>query len=361
MGAITLLDVAVAPGDHVVLSGVDLHVDDGEVVALLGRSGSGKTSLLRVVAGFAQPASGRVLVDGRDVTGLPTRRRGLGMVAQGAPLQPTRDVEGNLHLPLQLVPLPGEDVRARVAAEARAFGLGRLLRRRPHQLSTGERHAAATARAMVRQRAALLLDEPVVHLDPHTRAQVLAQIRTVQDGYGTTMLLATNELGVAAALADRVGVLAHGTLAQVAPLAELRRAPRSLDVADLVAPVPLARLTARVLPPRAGERVRLRTAAGDVHTWSTPVREHRGEVLLGIGPHDATLTDPGAGDLTGTVRRVVTTGADRTVTVATAAGALDVRVAGGEEPSVGAAVGVVVRRAVVADTDGRVLAVTERP
>jgi len=361
MTTVGLRGIEVVHAGRRVLRDVHLDVASGEVVALLGASGSGKTSLLRVVAGFVQPSAGRVLVGGRDVTHLPTRDRDLGMVAQGAPLQPTRDVGGNLTLPLDLL---GEDDRAqrrrRAEVEARAFGLWGLLRRRPRQLSTGQRAAAATARAVVRPRSALLLDEPAVHLDPVTRAEVLAQVRTVQRGHGTTMLLATNELGVAHALADRVGVLAHGTLAAVGTLAELRAAPGSLDVADLVGGAPLARLPGRVLPGSGGGRARVRTAAGDVPTWSPALRDHRGPVLLGVGPHDVTLGDPGPDRLAGTVRHVGTTGPERVVTVATHAGPVTVNVRD-TAPSHGEAVGLLVHHALVATDHGTVLAVVDRP
>lgn len=362
MGAIELRGVAVVHDDREVLRDVDLVVPAGEVVALLGRSGTGKTTLLRAVAGLHPLATGTVLLDGRDVSHLPSRDRGLGMVAQGAPLHPTRDVEGNLRLPLDLRGDDRHEARERARGEGFRFGLRRLLRRRPDQLSTGERASVAVARSVVRGPSALLLDEPATHLDPQTRARVLQQVGIVQRTRGTTILLATNDLGVAAALAGRVAVLDRGTIGQVGTLEQLRAAPVTLDVADLVLPAPLARLTGRVVADGRGLPTRVTTAAGDVPTWDRRVRTHAGPVVVALPQHDLSLVPPGTGQLSGTVTRVATTGAHRLVTVGTAAGPVVVSVdagrAGVDHPvaAPGDAVDMEVRRALVATLDGLVLA-----
>lgn len=363
MGAIELRGITIAHGDAEVLRDLDLVVGDGEVVALLGRSGCGKTSLLRVVAGFDPLVSGQVVVGGRDITSLPSRDRDMGMVAQGAPLHPTRDVEGNLMLPLELRGDDREESRSRAVGEALRFGLSRLLGRRPRQLSTGERAATATARSVMRAPSALLLDEPATHLDHQTRARVLQQIGIIQRTRGTTMLVATNTLDVASALADRIAVIDERTIAQVAPLATLRESPVSLDVADLVHHAPLHRLPGRVVPGRAGSPGRVATAAGELPTWDTRVRGHAGEVLLGLAQHHVELVPTGGGHLTGQVARTVTTGARRLVTVQTPAGPVLVETdaPAGDIPEPGTAVGVVVHRALVATTAGQVLAAVQRP
>lgn len=362
MGAIELRDVAVEHGEGSVLHHVDLRVADGEVVGLLGRSGSGKTTLLRVVAGLQPTVSGRVLLGDRDVTDVPTSDRDLGMVLQGAPLLPERDVEGNLMFPLQVRGDTRDASRTRAVGEALRFGLSRLLGRRPRQLSTGERAATATARAVMRQPSALLLDEPAIHLDPQTRARVLQQVGIVQRTHGTTVLLATNDLGVASALADRVAVIGRGTVLQVAPLAELRARPATLDVADLVHPAPLTRLPGRIEQGAPGLATKVVTSAGSLPTWDTRVRGHTGPVVLGLSQHDLRVTAPGLGDLTGTVLRVATTGDRRLVTVGTGAGAVVVAVDGHDDvPAPDDEVGVRIGRALVATPSGDVLAVVERP
>lgn len=362
MGSIQLAGVAVVRGGENVLHDVDLEVGDGEVVALLGRSGSGKTSLLRAVAGLDPVASGRVLLGGRDVTKAPTSDRDLGMVLQGAPLHPERDVEGNLMFPLEIRGDGREASRERAGGEALRFGLSRLLGRRPRQLSTGERAAAATARSVMRQPSALLLDEPATHLDPQTRARVLQQVGIVQRTHGTTILLATNDLGVASALARRVAVVADGTIAQVAPLGELRSAPVTLDVADLVHPAPLSRLPGTIVTGDRGHRTEVRSAAGTVRTWDTRVRSHVGAAVLGLSQHDLDLVTPPDGELRGTVARIATTGARRLVTLDTAAGAVVVAIDGHREvPATGELVDIHVHRALVATPGGDVIAAVERP
>lgn len=362
MGAIELRGIAVEHGGHTVLRDVDLRVEDGEVVGLLGRSGSGKTTLLRVVGGLQPVAAGRVLLGGRDVTDVPTSDRDLGMVLQGAPLHPERDVEGNLMFPLEIRGDGREASRERAGGEALRFGLSRLLGRLPRQLSTGERAAAATARSVMRQPSALLLDEPAVHLDPQTRARVLQQVGIVQRTHGTTILLATNDLGVASALAHRIAVVDRSTVLQVAPLTDLRARPVTLAIADLVHPAPLTRLEGAVRPGDGGRPTRVVTAAGAVTTWAAPVRQHAGPALLGLDQHELDVVAPGTGDLTGRVARVATTGAERLVTVTTPAGPVVVAVDGrGDVPGEGDTIGLRVRRALVATSDGDVLAVVERP
>lgn len=361
MGAIQLQGVAVVHDGQTVLRDVDLHVEDGEVVALLGRSGSGKTSLLRVIAGFDEPAMGRVLVGGRDVTELPSRDRTLGMVAQGAPLHPTRDVEGNLRLPFDLRGENREEGRNRALGEALRFGLQRLLGRRPDELSEGQRATTAMARSVVSAPKALLLDEPAAQLDHQTRARVLQQIGIVQRTRGTTILLVTNSLAVARSIAQRVAVLDAGTLAQVGPLDRLRAAPVTLDVADLVHEAPLARVAGQVVRGDASRRTRITTPAGEIPTWDTRVRDHAGPVTIGLAQEDVELVPAGSGTLSGTVRRIARTGPRLLVTVDTAAGPVIASVdARSDVADVGTAVDLTVHRALVASPEGDVVAVLDR-
>lgn len=347
-------------GARDVLRDVRLRVDDGEVVALLGRSGSGKSTLLRTVAGLHPVEEGEVLLDGRDVTGVPTSERDLGMVMQGAPLIEERDVEGNLMFPLEVRGDSRDASRQRAGGEALRFGLSRLLGRTPRTLSTGERAAAATARSVMRAPSALLLDEPATHLDPQTRARVLQQVGIIQRTRGTTILLATNDLGVASALAARIAVLDRGTVAQVAPLATLLADPVTLDVADLVHPAPLTRIDGELEVGTGGRPSRVRTAAGAIATWDSRVRSRGGPLVVGLSQHDLTITDDG--ELAGTVARVATTGARRLVTVDTPAGPVVVAVDGRDAvPEAGTRVQLRVRRALLAAPTGGVLAVVERP
>jgi ABC-type sugar transport system ATPase subunit len=358
MSTIELRGVTVAHDGHTVLEHVDLRVASGEVLALVGPSGSGKTSLLRILAGFDPVAAGRVLIDGQDVTTLPPNERGLGMVAQGAPLHPGLDVEGNIRLPLDLRGDDREGSTERVRGEALRFNVSRLLQRLPGQLSAGEQAATAAARSVIRGPSALLLDEPAANLDTGTRATVLQQLGIAQRARGTTILISTNDITVAAAMADRIAVLGGGTIAQVDTLAALRQAPVTLGVADLVAPQPLNRVDGSVVPGDGGRRTRIRTAAGDVPTWHGDVRRFHGRVVVAAEPHDVLVVQPEHGDLRGRVDRVATTGARRLVTVDTPAGNVVADVDGSHDvPGSGTTVGLELRRALVATPAGDVVAV----
>lgn len=356
MAGIALRGLRVAHGERTILADVDLDVRDGEVVVLLGRSGAGKTSLLRVIAGLDDAADGRVLIGGVDVTAAQPRDRGIGMVAQGSPLVPTMTVEGNVAFPLEVRHLDREERERRTLAELRAFGLERLRRRRPRTLSAGQQQATATARALVSLPRTLLLDEPIGHLDEHQRRDVLAQLRTLQDGAGITMLVTTNDHLTARVLAHRVAVIGAGTVAQAGPLDEVAAAPASLDVADLVWSMPPRRLPATV-EPRPGLPTLLHTAAGTLSTWTPAVARLR-EVVVAADPERITIAAAGARrdlGLRGTVQRVAPMGARDLVVVALPTGRLELTAPRGtvrRDDEVVLDVG----RAAVAAPDGRVVA-----
>jgi ABC-type sugar transport system ATPase subunit len=237
--AVHLRGVRVTRGTQVLLDDLDLDVAPGERLAILGPSGSGKTTLLRVVAGLEHPDDGQVLLDDRDVTDLPPEARGVGMVTQDATLLPHLDVHDNLAFPLRLRRASPEEVRDRVDAEARAFGLRGILGRRPRTLAEGQRHEAALAHSLVRRASVLLADEPFGRLDPPRRLARQRELLQVQEGYGVTMLLATNDQRVALGAGHRVAMLDGGRLLQVAPPAELHDAPATATVAAFVGDPPM--------------------------------------------------------------------------------------------------------------------------
>lgn len=357
MTTIELRSLDITHEDVRVFSGLDLLVPSGEVTALLGASGSGKTSLLRVVAGLAEPSAGQVLVDGADVRGIRTRDRHFGYVPQGAPLLPHHDVTGNLAFPLRLRGFDRDDALAAADRHGRRFGLAAIRDKRPSELSTGEQAAAGIARGTVSPPRALLLDEPVPHLDPRRRAEVLARISVFQRTHGVTLLVATNDVHVAEVLADRVAVIDRARIVDAGPLADVRSSPATVLAADLVAPAPLTWLPAVVEAGAHDREVVVATGGGGVRTDHHALRRRRGPVLLGIGGRDGVLAPAGAGSLTGRVRRVATTGARRLVTVATATGRIVVDTDGDRWlPDEGEVVDVDVRGGLVAAPDGTVIA-----
>jgi multiple sugar transport system ATP-binding protein len=239
VSTIRIRDLRVTRGDAVVLTDVDLDVASGERLALLGASGAGKTTLLRAIAGLEPAAAGSVWFDDRDVTDLTPGERGLAMVTQESSLQPHRDVWGNLAFPLEIHRVPADEQRRRIEAEARAFSLRDLLGRRPRALSAGKRHEVALARTLVRRVDVLLVDEPFAHLDPPRRIELQRELLEVQEGYGLTLVLASNDQRVAITCGQRVAVLDRGRIVQVGPPMELFHEPATTFVAGAVGELPM--------------------------------------------------------------------------------------------------------------------------
>lgn len=295
-------------GGAPVLRGLDLVVPAGTIGAVLGGSGSGKTTLLRAIAGLAKVTAGRILLDGEDLTDVPTGARGASMVFQGAPLHPQMDVAGNLALPLRFRGVPDAEVQRRVGAEARAFSLSRFLSRLPRQLSSGERQATATARSLVRAPRLLLLDEPLAGLDGPTRAEAMRQLHTVQSGYGVTTVLVSNDQRVAAGLAAHVAVLREGRVAQAGSYDELFEAPASAFVAGFLGDPPMNLLPIRVVPD--GARPAMIHGRFRRQTWDTRVDPGSGPFVLGVRPEHLETAATEDADVVGQVRLVELLGAD---------------------------------------------------
>ncbi len=289
MTALSLHSIEVQLGGVEILRGLDLIVESGTSLAVLGPSGSGKTTLLQTIVGLRQPSSGQVVLGNRDITHVPTYDRGIAMVSQTPALQPNITVAANVERPLRYADeQPAEQRRLRAFRELRRFRIGRLGNRRPNETSVGEQHIAATARGTVREAALLLLDEPVIALDPMARRTMIRQIREQQRVQGTTMVVATNDWEVAAGLADRMAVLSNGMIAQSGTAPDIYDGPINLDVAGLTGRWELNRLAGRVRPIQ-GERTEIITPAGALRTWRTvPERP----MIVGIRPEDLEVVQP---------------------------------------------------------------------
>ena len=260
-------------------------------MAILGPSGSGKTTLLQTIVGLRQPSNGRVIVNNVDITALPTHERGIALVSQDPALQPNLTLADNVERPLVFADEnPAEERRRKAFRELRRFRIGRLGDRKADQTSAGEQHAAATARGTVRRASLLLLDEPVVSLDPMARRSMMRQIREQQRAEGTTMVVATNDWEVAAALTDHVAVLTGGRIVQSGTAQELYDFPSTLDVAGLTGRWELNRLAGRFRPVQ-GERNEIVTAAGVLRTWRSPPGR---PMIVGIRPEDLEVIEPGS-------------------------------------------------------------------
>jgi putative spermidine/putrescine transport system ATP-binding protein len=229
--AVHLNDLRRTFGTVHALDGLDLHIEPGELIALLGPSGCGKTTALRILAGLEDADSGRVLIDGTDITGLPANRRDMGMVFQAYSLFPHLNALENVQFGLRLRRRTGGD---RAAAMLDLVGISSHAARYPHQLSGGQQQRVALARALAIEPRVLLLDEPLSALDAKVRVQLRDEIRRIQTEVGTTTLFVTHDQEEALAVADRVGVMRDGRLEQLAAPAEVYLRPASAFVADFV-------------------------------------------------------------------------------------------------------------------------------
>ncbi|HEX6706045.1 MAG TPA: ABC transporter ATP-binding protein [Albitalea sp.] len=221
----------VAYGSTEVLKGIDLAIERGTFVALLGASGCGKTTLLRTLSGFMPAASGRIRVDGRDITALPPERRGIAMVFQSYALWSHMNVAANIGYGLKLRGVHRDRIAERVEAMLSMLGLSGYGARRVDALSGGQRQRVALGRALAIEPQILLLDEPLSNLDARVRLQMRHEIRSLQRKLGVTAVLVTHDREEAMSMADRVVVLDQGLIAQQGTPQELFQRPASPHVA----------------------------------------------------------------------------------------------------------------------------------
>jgi len=234
MSTIELTSISKTYGPVRAVDGISLSVAAGEFVTILGPSGSGKSTMLGLIAGLLQPTSGRIVIDGRDVTDVPSGARNVGLVFQSYALFPNMTVFGNVAFPLEVRGFPGAQIKEKVAAAVRLVRLTGLESRKPHELSGGQQQRVALARAIVFEPAILLLDEPLAALDRKLREDVRLELKRLQRSLNLTTLLVTHDQDEALSLSDRVIVLNHGRVQQAGVPGELYRRPSNRFVADFL-------------------------------------------------------------------------------------------------------------------------------
>ena len=337
------------------VDGLDLEVRDGELLVLLGPSGCGKTTVLRLLAGLEAPTGGEIHVDGRRVDTLPPARRDVAMIFQDYALYPHKTVAQNLAFPLRMRRMPRADRERRVREVAELLDIEALLHARPGQLSGGQQQRVAIGRALVREPAAFLMDEPLSNLDAQLRARIRTELGALQRRLGITTLFVTHDQNEAMTLGNRVAVMRAGRLHQVGTPDELYAAPADLAVASFVGE-PRMNLLAGTLERVDGLwRVRIGERALDLPWAHAPAGAPRreappsstpsggatpsgapsnslgdavgassapevGPVTLGLRPEALRLTGPEADEalLVGRVRAVETVGPERLVHLETA-------------------------------------------
>jgi len=226
-------------GDAAAVDNVSLDIHRGEIFCLLGGSGSGKTTLLRMLAGFETPTSGRVFIDGQDMTGIAPCERPVNMMFQSYALFPHMTVEKNVAFGLEQEKLSRPQISERVAQILDMVKMSAFVGRKPHQLSGGQRQRVALARALVKRPKLLLLDEPLGALDRKLREHTQFELLSIQKKLGVTFIVVTHDQGEAMTLASRIGVMNHGQIVQIGTPLDIYEYPQTKFVADFVGSVNL--------------------------------------------------------------------------------------------------------------------------
>jgi multiple sugar transport system ATP-binding protein len=278
-------------GGVVAVNDISLTIESGEFVALVGPSGCGKTTTLRMVAGLEEVTAGQISINGRDVTNMPPRHRDIAMVFQNYALYAHMSARGNMSFGLKMAGMSKGEIGRRVDRAAEILGVTALLARKPKQLSGGERQRVAIGRAMVREPAAFLMDEPLSNLDAKLRVEMRAEIVDLQRRLGTPTLYVTHDQVEAMTMGDRVAVLRDGDLQQLGSPEELYESPVNVFVATFIGS-PAMNLLPGQLHSEAGEPGV--TVGGSTLPLTSELlrRSPRladrppGDVLVGVRPED---------------------------------------------------------------------------
>ena len=250
MAFIELDSVSKSFGGNPVVRELSISVEKGEFLSLLGGSGCGKTTTLRMIAGFESPSSGSVLVDGQDVSAVPPAKRRLGMVFQNYALFPNMTVARNIGFGLRVARRGRREIAQRVTEMLELIRMGEFAHRYPHQLSGGQQQRVALARAVAVEPAALLLDEPLSALDAKIRVRLREDIRAVQQKLGITTIYVTHDQEEALSISDRVAVMREGIIEQIGTPFEIYNRPATAYVASFIGTLNV--LAARAVDPAAG-------------------------------------------------------------------------------------------------------------
>jgi multiple sugar transport system ATP-binding protein len=288
MAAIEIQNVSKTYGKVTAVHGIDLTIGDGEFVVLVGPSGCGKSTTLRMIAGLEEISGGTIRIGGRVVNQLEPKDRNIAMVFQNYAIYPHMSVAKNIAFGLYTAKLPEGEKRRRVGETARILGLEQLLERRPSELSGGQRQRVAIGRAMVRNPAAFLFDEPLSNLDAQLRAQMRIEIKRLHQRLGTTIVFVTHDQVEAMTMADRIVVMKEGRILQVGAPMEVYERPADVFTARFIGSP-----TMNVLSGRMAAGVLDLGLGGPIHL--PRVRQTApGDILVGVRPKDLIVLDGGA-------------------------------------------------------------------
>ncbi|WDR03474.1 sn-glycerol-3-phosphate ABC transporter ATP-binding protein UgpC [Devosia algicola] len=282
MAEVSVRDLRKSFGAVSVLHGLEADIADGEFIAVLGESGCGKSTFLRIIAGLEDATSGAIMIDGHDVTTLSPKERDIAMVFQSYALYPHMSVRQNMDFPLEVLGLDKDARSRRIDETASLLNLEQYLDRKPRDLSGGQRQRVAMARAIVREPKVFLFDEPLSNLDAKLRVQMRGEIRSLQQKLKVTAIYVTHDQVEALTMADRVMLLNNGKIEQFATPLELYDRPASVYVAGFVGAPPM-----NLVPGSIDEE-------GTVDAIGTHFRGPRGaggKVIFGFRPEHLRVVD----------------------------------------------------------------------
>ncbi len=299
-----------------VLEELSLQVAPGEFLVLLGASGSGKTTALRILAGLETASSGRILIGDREVTDILPKYRNVSMVFQSYALYPHKTVAENIGFPLKVRKVPVAERDAAVKEAASQVQIHMLLDRYPRQLSGGQRQRVALARAMVRRPSVFLMDEPLSNLDAKLRGHMRAELKHMQSTLGTTTIYVTHDQIEAMTLAHRVAILEKGVLQQLDTPAKIYNDPANLFVAQFIGSPPMNVVHGSL----EGSAFKTKGSSVDVS-----VSGKIAKAILGVRPEDCAVVDPAKGNIKGEIYAVELIGDHTLVTIKTGTDMLTVK------------------------------------
>ncbi|WP_120634165.1 ABC transporter ATP-binding protein [Ruegeria sp. EL01] len=292
-------------GAHEVIRDISLTISEQEICIFVGPSGCGKSTLLRLIAGLEEATSGSIMIGGKDVTHLEPYDRKLSMVFQSYALYPHMNVRDNIAFALHTAKLPKDQIAEKVAEAARILRLEDYLDRRPNALSGGQRLRVAIGRAIVREPAAFLFDEPLSNLDAALRADTRVEIATLHRSLNATSIYVTHDQTEAMTLADRIVVLKDGQIMQTGSPTELYDNPANVFVAQFLGSPKM-----NILNVQLGENVITIPGHKEI---IFPAEAMPQDVQLGVRPEAISLVDPDQGQFTGVVKLNEYHGGSRTV------------------------------------------------
>jgi multiple sugar transport system ATP-binding protein len=307
LASVDIVNARKSYGDQEVIHGVSIGIAEGEFVALVGPSGCGKSTLLRMIAGLEEISAGDIMIGDRIVNGLPPKDRDIAMVFQNYALYPHKTVAQNMGFALKLRKTQKSEIDARVNKAAEILGLVPYLARYPRQLSGGQRQRVAMGRAIVRDPAVFLFDEPLSNLDAKLRVQMRAEIKELHQRLKTTTVYVTHDQVEAMTMADKIVVLHDGVVEQVGTPLELYDRPNNQFVAGFIGSPAMNMFTGKI---RSGAKPWFETAGGArLPLAAVPANSDGRDAVYGIRPEHLVL----GGDLELLVTVIEPTGAETQV------------------------------------------------